>query len=195
MKFPRVAGESLDGERHVLPRDLPGDPTLALFSFRWEQRSLVEPWCGLAATLADRCGGFEFVELLVVDERSGLFRPSVGGGMGAGLLPKHRHGNMLVLRVDKSRFQRSLGLLGEETIYALLVDDDQVVRQSAGALTRRTAEAVESLVEEWEACRRPVEAAADGGGTLDADSDADERRSDPTPDADSDGEFDWLSFG
>ena len=59
------------------------------------------------------------------------------------------HDNALVTRVNKTALQRRLGLLGEGNIYALLIEDGDVVRQAAGVLTPETADALENLLEQW----------------------------------------------
>jgi hypothetical protein len=56
----------------------------------------------------------------------------------------------VVVHVNRQSFRRSLGLVGEATIYALLVDDEYVVRRAAGMLTRDIADGLQSLLEEWE---------------------------------------------
>jgi hypothetical protein len=58
--------------------------------------------------------------------------------------------------VNKRQFRRSLGLLGEETVYALLVDDGHVVRQAAGFPVSATVEALLSLLDDWDAARAPA---------------------------------------
>ena len=60
---------------------------------------------------------------------------------------------MLVLRVNKRQFRRSLGLLGEDTVYALLVDDGHIVRQAAGFPMSSTVEALWSMLDAWDDAR------------------------------------------
>ena len=150
MRFPRVSGSTLDGNHVSLPGGFSGDPTLLIVSFQWQQRSLVDPWCSVADQLAARYDDFEYHELLVVDWRS---RMLVGRTRRADLLTTDQHDRMLVLRVNKRQFRQSLGLLGEETIYSLLVDDGHVVRQAAGFPSSATIEALLSLLDDWESAR------------------------------------------
>jgi hypothetical protein len=150
MRFPRVSGSTLDGTHLSLPEWFSGDPTLLIVSFQWQQRSIVEPWCSVAEQLAARYDAFQFHELLVVDWRS---RMLVGRTRRAELLSSDQHERMLVLRVNKRQFRQSLGLLGEETVYALLLDDDHVVRQAAGFPVSDTIDGLISLLDDWDDAR------------------------------------------
>ena len=157
MKFPRVAGSNLDGEHLSLPEGFEGDPTLLVISFQWQQRSLVDPWCSVAEQLAAHYEAFEYYELLVVDWRS---RMLIGRTRRADLLTGDQHDRMLVLRVNKRQFRQSLGLLGEDTVYALLLDDDYVVRQAAGFPVSSAIEGLRTLLEDWEQARSQNEQGA-----------------------------------
>jgi hypothetical protein len=161
MRFPRVSGSTLDGRHLPLPGSFEGDPTLLVVSFQWQQRSLVDPWRSVATRLADRYDEFEYYELLVVDWRSRVLveeaqredLPSAGG-----------RERLLVLRVNKRQFRQSLGLLGEETVYALLVDDGHVVRQAAGFPASATVEGLWTLLDDWEQVRpRPGQTSSTAG--------------------------------
>ncbi|WP_136589001.1 hypothetical protein [Salinigranum halophilum] len=155
MKFPRVSGSNLEGDHRSLPDGFDGDPTLLVISFQWQQRSLVDPWCSVAEQLAARYDAFEYYELLVVDWRS---RMLIGRTRRADLLTADQHDRMLVLRVNKRQFRQSLGLLGEDTVYALLLDDEHVVRQAAGFPVSSTVDGLQTLLEDWEDARPSAEA-------------------------------------
>jgi hypothetical protein len=153
MRFPRVSGSTLDGTHLSLPENFSGSPTLLIVSFQWQQRSIVDPWRSVAERLADRYDEFDYHELLVVDWRS---RMLIGRTRKADLLSTDQHDRMLVLRVNKRQFRQSLGLLGEDTVYALLVDDGHIVRQAAGFPVSSAVEGLWSLLEEWDAARSSV---------------------------------------
>lgn len=148
MKFPRVAGTVADGTRVALPEGFPGSPTLVLVTFGWQQRSLVAPWRKFAERLAERYEPFEFRELAVAGQRRGMLPPDVGG-FGPPIATGRRSDRTISVGVNKRAFRRSLGLVGEQTNYALLVDDGYVVRRAAGILTRETAEGLTSLLDDW----------------------------------------------
>lgn len=150
MKFPRVCGRTLDGARVSLPGAFRGDPTLLVVFFRWQQRSLVDPWRSVADQFVARYDEFAYHELLVADWRSRLL---VERPRRADSSTTDRHDRTLVLRVNKRQFRRSLGLLGEETVYALLVDGGHVVRQAAGFPSSETVEALSSLLDAWDGAR------------------------------------------
>ncbi|ELZ82125.1 hypothetical protein KU306_11315 [Haloferax larsenii] len=150
MDFPRLPSRDTSGQKVVLPDDLDGEQTLLLISFDRRQQSLVGSWRGFAEELSETYDHFEYYELMVLGGRSGMM-PSFGGGggMSPGAARNKRHDNALMARVDKTALQRRLGLLGEGNIYALLIEDGTVVRQAAGVITPKTADALEDLLQEW----------------------------------------------
>lgn len=160
MQFPQVRGRTTAGEQVTLPADFPGDPTLVLMAFRRQQRGLVESWESFAARLSDDYPEFDYCELVLVNRSRGM----IGGGLARqsmpdflglpGTLTRDLPDHAIVAPVDKRSFRHSLGLMGEQTNYALLVDDGRVVRGAAGALTDETARELQSLLGEWERHRR-----------------------------------------
>jgi hypothetical protein len=174
VKFPQIQGRNADGERVYLPVDLGGEPTLVLITFQWQQRSLVEAWREFADRLVEKHENFDYVELYVVGGGSGLHPPMMTGGLG----PTPGAGSMdertLTVHVDKRAFRRSLGLLGEQTIYALLVDGEYVIRQAAGMLTRDIADGLKSLLAEWEDAEKRWTEARSGPGEAEVESGGEE---------------------
>ena len=171
MRFPKVRGRAATGEQVTLPADFGGDPTLVLMAFRWQQRGLIESWESFAAHLSDDYPAFEYCELVLVNRNGGM----IGGGLARQSMPeflglpamltRDLPDHAVVAPVDKRRFRRSLGLVGEQTNYALLVDDGRVVRGAAGALTDDVARELDSLLGEWEHRRRD---ASDGNDADDS---------------------------
>jgi len=132
----------------TLPDDLDGEQTLLVVSFHLRQRSLVSPWREFADELCDQFEHFSYYEL-VVGSRGGMLPPTSRGGLSPTNARHRLHENTLFLSVNKPAFRRRLGIVGEQTIYAFLVEDDYVVRQAAGVLTPNTADALESLLREY----------------------------------------------
>ncbi|MGQ4555903.1 hypothetical protein [Halobellus sp. GM3] len=149
MKFPTVTGRDTAGRQLTLPADLDGEQTLLVLSFHQRQRSLVTSWRQFASELCDRFEHFAYYELVAVGSRHGMLPPSTVGGMSPTNARQHVHENTIVLSVDKQAFRRRLGVLGEETIYAFLLEDGRVVRQAAGVLTPSTGQALEALLEAY----------------------------------------------
>jgi hypothetical protein len=173
VKFPKVSGRGGDGERRYLPEDFDGDPTLVLLTFNRQQRAVVSQWREFAADLADRYDTFDYVQLHVAPRGRGLGPPALAtmapGPVSAGPRTVQDDRRILVF-VDKRWFQRSLGILGETSVYAMLVDDGYVVRQAAGMLTRDIAQGLESLLSEWDAAQaRTAGWNTSSGPTSDAD--------------------------
>lgn len=148
MKFPTTSGTDTHGRRVTLPDDLEGEQTLLVVSFHLRQRSLVAPWREFATELREEFDHFAYHEL-VVSGKSGMLPPTSRGGLSPTNARHRLHEDTIFLSVDKRAFRRRLGILGEQTIYAFLVEDDYVVRQAAGVLTPNTADALETLLREY----------------------------------------------
>ena len=156
MQFPKVRGREATGDPVSLPADFRGDPTLVLVAFRWQQRGLVESWESFAARLSDDFPAFEYCELVLVNRGGGM----IGGGFARQstpeflglpeLLTRDLPDHAIVAPVDRRQFRRSLGLVSQQTNYALLVDDGEVVGGAAGALTDGAARRLGSILSEWE---------------------------------------------
>jgi hypothetical protein len=150
LQFPRLSGQNGDGDRVYLPVDFEGDPSLVLIAFSWQQQSLVDAWTEFADRLVEEYDSFEYYKLHVVGRESGLHPPMMTGGLSPNPGSVDGGERTVVVHVNRQSFRRSLGLAGEATIYALLVDDEYVVRRAAGMLTRDIADGLQSLLEEWE---------------------------------------------
>jgi len=148
MKFPTVSGRDTQGRRLTLPDDLDGEQTLVVVSFHQRQRSLVNSWRQFASELCERFDHFGYYELTVCG-KGGMLPPQSMGGMSPASARQRTHDNTIFLSVDKQAFRRRLGILGEQTIYAFLLEDGDVVRQAAGVLTPKTGEALESLLQSY----------------------------------------------
>ncbi|ADQ67482.1 hypothetical protein C499_18834 [Halogeometricum borinquense DSM 11551] len=153
MKFPSVPGRTTDGRRVHLPVDFEGEQTLVVLSFHQRQQSLVDSWRGFANRLREEYDHFGYYELFVSGGNSGMLPPTAMGGLSPSNARRRLDDNTVFVPVDKNAFQRRLGIVGEQTIYAFLVEDDEVVRQAAGVLTSSTAEALESLLSEYESAQ------------------------------------------
>ena len=175
MQFPKVRGRAATGEQVTLPADFGGDPTLVLMAFRWQQRGLVESWESVAAHLSEDHPDFEYCELVLVNRKRGMIgggfaRQSMPGFLGLpDMLTADLPDHAIVAPVDKRQFRHSLGLVGEQTNYALLVDDGRVVRGAAGALTDDAAHELESLLGDWERHRRGDDSGDGDGGDVSDD--------------------------
>ncbi len=148
MKFPTVPGRDTHDARLTLPDDLDGEQTLLVTSFHHRQRSLVGSWRQFAEDLCERFGHFAYYEL-VVGGKSGLVPPATSGGLSQTSATRRQHANTIRVSVDKAAFRRRLGMVGEQTIYAFLLEDDYVVRREAGVLTPSVGDGLESLLESY----------------------------------------------
>lgn len=163
MKFPTVPGRDTHNARLTLPDDLDGEQTLVVVTFHRQQRPLVRSWRGFAEELCDRFDHFAYYEL-VVGGTSGMVPPATTGGLSPTDAAQRRHDHTIRIAVDKTAFRRRLGMVGERTIYAFLVEDGYVVRREAGVLTPSVGEGLESLLESYRDAKGRQANGAEGAG-------------------------------
>lgn len=161
MKFPTLPGRDTHDARLTVPDDLDGEQTLLVVTFHRQQRSLVRSWRQFAEELCEEFDHFAYYEL-VVGGRSGMVPPAATGGLSPTDAAQRRHEHTIRISVDKTAFRRRLGMVGEQTIYALLVEDGYVVRREAGVLTPSVSEGLESLLKSY---RDAKHRSANGAGS------------------------------
>ena len=120
--FPTVTGANLEGREFVLPRDFEGELNLALIAFTQEQQAEVDGWLTPAGRLAGRFPALRVYELPTVWRMPALLRNQLDRWMRAGIPDRAARAATITLYLDKAAFRAALGLAGEGTIHALLVD-------------------------------------------------------------------------
>jgi hypothetical protein len=148
MRFPSLSGRDTHNTRLRVPDDLDGEQTLVVVTFHRQQRSLVRSWRQFAEELCERFDHFAYYEL-VVGGKSGMVPPVAAGGLSPTDATQRHHDHTVRIAVDKAAFRRRLGMVGERTIYALLLEDGHVVRREAGVLTPSVGEGLESVLEAY----------------------------------------------
>ncbi len=120
--FPRMTATNLEGRTFVLPDDFEGATNLIFVAFTEEQQRYVDSWLAGVGDWRGRFPGLRVYELPTLPRRLSLFRRTIDGWMRAGIPDRLARAATITLYLDKSAFRSALGLSGEGTIYALLVD-------------------------------------------------------------------------
>jgi hypothetical protein len=140
-RFPTVTGRSLLGEELSLPRDLPGERTLAVVAFRQWHQARVDRWIaravadGVPPTPRGLTGVLPtaVVELPVLATGWRPVRRFIDGGMTSGIGDPDVLARTITIYTDVGGFQRSLGIRGGEEVHALvLTRDGTIVARGAG---------------------------------------------------------------
>ncbi len=136
VRFPFVDASNLEGRPFAVPRDFAGALNLVVLAFTREQQTDVDGWMptlrGIAATRAN----VRVYELPVLARRYRLIRRVIDGGMRSGIPDPAVRAATITLFIDKSPFERALGIPNEEQIQILLVDRQGTVRwRAAGRYT------------------------------------------------------------
>jgi hypothetical protein len=124
-QMPSIATHSLSKNELTLPRDLPGEKTLALIAFARAQQVEIDTW---VSGMKLDAGDIAWVELPVVGKRNFLMKGVINGGMRSGITSKQMRDRTITLFTDPKILCKAMGLSkGTNTIYAAVVDRSGVV--------------------------------------------------------------------
>lgn len=119
--LPRAEGESLSGQKTVLPDALRGEPSVVLWSFSREAGEMVSKW---AAPLArDRVNVWSAA---VIEAAPRLVRPMIRAGMRQAS-PKPFHPRFLCITRGEKELRRVLGVGNDKLAYVTLLDSDGAI--------------------------------------------------------------------
>lgn len=139
-RLPETASSDLNGQEVMLPRDLPGDPTLALVGFIQDHQFEIDTWID-GLKLKD--GRIAWIELPVIRNYGAIFRWYVDNGMRSGISGQAARARVVTLYQDPVAFQRAVGLPDGERAYAVVLDRTGRVRAvAAGSFTPQKAEGI-----------------------------------------------------
>lgn len=128
MEFPALRVRDLEGVDYVIPDGLPGGPHVIILAFRqWHQR-LVDQWKVPLEEIAQRHPGTEVWEVPSLSKGYRLFRPSIDGGMRAGIPDPEVRRHTLTTYTDLDQLARALELGSLDTVYVFVVDCDGTIR-------------------------------------------------------------------
>lgn len=142
MRFPHVAGRSLDGRNVMLPEELPADRTVAVIAFQQRHQACVDRWISMAeadgvpgSPLDMEAGAMSCVlELPVLSTRWKLGRGFIDGGMAASIRVPRVLARTITIYTDVRAFQLPLGIAGSDEVQV------RVVTRSGDVLGRASGE-------------------------------------------------------
>ncbi|MEJ5217769.1 hypothetical protein WG622_05925 [Cognatishimia sp. D5M38] len=132
--FPTLSFEDLNGDMHVLPKGLPGDPTIVFIAYKRNQQPAVNTWINALGLDPNR--GAEFVELPVVGANAKFMKSFIDNGMRSGIVDPALRARTITIYENASVVNRPLGFAGRDEIRVLIVSQNgDVLWSTSGSAT------------------------------------------------------------
>lgn len=142
--LPALQAKDLNGRMLALPKDLPGDRTIAIVALQREQQANVDTWTrGLKLPESS----LPWLELPVIDDPGAFARWFIAGGMRRGIRDHTLWQHVVTLYTRKADLKRALEIANESTVYVLVLDrEGRVVERVSGDYSPAGAEQVLRMV-------------------------------------------------
>ncbi len=138
--LPTVQAKDLNGRVLALPKDLPGERTIAIVAFQREQQPNVDTWTRGLKLLES---SLPWLELPVIDDPGAVARWFIAGGMRRGIKDHALWQHVVTLYTRKADLNRALEITSEATVYVLVLDrEGRVVERVSGDYSPAAAEQV-----------------------------------------------------
>ncbi len=148
LRFARAEGQALTGGRFVVPDDFAGERNLVFIAFSRGQQADIDAWKPLRDSLTAADSGVQWYELPTLGRRYRLIRGLIDGGMRRGIPDSTTRAHTITLYIDKSPFERPLGIVDEDSIAVVLARrDGTVIWSTRGWPTAETAAALRAIIE------------------------------------------------
>lgn len=146
--FPAVKGENLHGEEIVFPAALASNTcSVVIVAFLRSQQEIINPWLPGLVDLTKSERGFEFFELPTLKPMNRFTRWVIYRGMRSGIPDDKPRSRTVTLYLDKSKFNRALGVTSEDTVYFFVVDQAGRIRwRCSGGFTEAKFEELKMQV-------------------------------------------------
>ena len=125
---PRIVARNLEGERVVIPDDLPAALNLLVFAFRRRQQALVDSWLATLERLAAAHAHLRYYEVPTIARRWRPARRVIDGGMAAAIADAGARRRTLTVYADVARTAAAFGIRRTDTVTLVLLDRDGQVR-------------------------------------------------------------------
>ncbi|MFW9908554.1 MAG: hypothetical protein ACFFEF_08255 [Candidatus Thorarchaeota archaeon] len=143
MKFPRVTGSNLLGEKVTIPDELPAKFNILIVAFQQWQQRLVNSWVPFLETLVSEESNVDYYELPTIRGMNRIYQRIIDGGMRAGIPNPETRRRTVTLYIDKEPFRDALEIDSEDDIQILLVDDSGEVQwRETGSMSDEKKEAL-----------------------------------------------------
>jgi hypothetical protein len=125
--FPRVDAEDLNGKAVILPKDLPGNPTVILVAFIRKQQGEIDQWIE-ALELKNEASSTEWIELPYVGSNARPFKAFIDKGMKSGITSAEARARTITVYEDHKIIVDALKLKGLDRIYVIVAEPGGKIR-------------------------------------------------------------------
>lgn len=125
--FPELQGNDLEGKTRILPRDFAGEKNIVILAFKREQQKDVDTWIDALKPNLDADPKLALYELPVMQQFNFLMRFNINNGMRYGIADKSARKRTICLYLDKASLKAKLGLVSEDQIVVLIVDQQKKI--------------------------------------------------------------------
>lgn len=146
--FPAVSGENLHGETVSFPAAFKTNTcTVVIVAYARKQQEIIDPWLPELDGLARSIKGFEFYELPTIKEKNRVMRWIIHNGMRSGVKDAAARSRTVTLHIDKTPFNRALGVKDESKIYLLVLDrEGRELHRETGVFEKAKFERIKDRV-------------------------------------------------
>jgi len=130
LTFPQIEAEDLNGKAVVLPKDLPGNPTVILVAFTRKQQPQIDQWIE-ALELKKENSSTEWIELPYVGSRALPFKFVIDKGMRSGITSTEARARTITVYQEHSILVDALTLKGLDRIYVIVAEPGGKIRTVA----------------------------------------------------------------
>lgn len=125
--FPKVNGVNLEGKEVNLPTELDGKKKLLIIAYKRKQQEDINTWLEATTELLKEYPDFTVYEIPTIKEMNFLMRFNINNGMRYGIPSKEQRLNTITLYINKEKFNSSLNINSEDSIYAFLLNQENEI--------------------------------------------------------------------
>ena len=150
MKFPKVSGKDLNGDLHTIPNTLAGKLNFLIVAYQQWQVRPIETWIPFLQKLVSTQPQVQFYELPTLKKYNFISQWMIDSGMRGGIRDREMRARTITLYIDKTEFDKALGIPIENTIYLFLVDcDGNILWRDTGTFSEEKEAAVLKAISEY----------------------------------------------
>lgn len=126
--FPQITAKNLNGDEVTLPDALAGNPGLVLVAFKQRQQTNVNTWLFQLERIESMIEGVQVIETPTISGKKwGWMAGFIDNGMRSGIPDLEGRARTITLFTDVGAFREALGLETEDSIYAVMLDEQSRV--------------------------------------------------------------------
>lgn len=147
-QFPPLQSETLNQVKVSLPADFGGRRNILLIAYKQWQQSEVNTWLPFLNAAKAGNPNVRFFELPTIGSGMGFMRGFIDGGMRNGISDSATRDITITLYTDVGALQRALGVSGNASIHAVVIDETgRVLTAVSGPYSEANAAKIEAALD------------------------------------------------